>query len=151
MIKQARSIQDIHAVIQLLQEFLNETPYAQAPDAAQDREHLGKLAFTVLNHGYIWLATDQDQPIGLLMAACEPNMWIPRVQQLREIVWYVKPEYRLGLHSGRLFSAFTQKAQELLDADKIQLCFTTRMTTTDAYSLERRGFRLTEQTYLKER
>ena len=151
MIKLARSIQDVHAVITLLQEFLTETPYAQASTAAQDREHLGKLAYTVLNHGYIWLAQDRDEPVGILMAAIEPNMWIPRVRQLREIVWYVKPDYRRGLHGGRLFSAFTQKATELLAADEIQLCFTTRMTTTDAYSLERRGFRLTEQTYLKER
>ena len=151
MIRLAKSIQDIHLVIRLLQEFLTETPYAQAPDAAGDREHLGKLAFTVLNHGYIWLAIDDEEPVGVLMAAVEPNMWIPRVRQLREIVWYVKPDHRLGLYSGRLFAAFNQKATELLDSDQIQLCFTTRMSTTDNYSLERRGFRLTEQTYLKER
>jgi hypothetical protein len=39
----------------------------------------------------------------------------------------------------------------LLEQDKIDGYFTTRMTTTEDIDLERRGFRLTEKTYLKER
>jgi len=38
----------------------------------------------------------------------------------------------------------------LLDNNEIQGYFTTRMTSTVDYDLERRGFRLTEKLYIKD-
>jgi hypothetical protein len=150
MIKLAQSIQDIQKVINLLGDFLSDTAYKQGAQAAQNREHLGKIAYTVKNSGYIWLA-EKDEPEGLLMATVEPNMWFPQVRQLRELVWYVKPQSRCSVVSGRLFAEFCRKGDELLTQGLIEGYFTTRMGTTSDYNLERRGFRLTESTYLKER
>jgi hypothetical protein len=50
-----------------------------------------------------------------------------------------------------LFKTYCQQGEKLLEENKIEGYFTTRMTTTDEIDLERRGFRLTEKTYLKER
>lgn len=151
MIKQIGTMVEARDAIRLLQEFLLETPYLQAPDAAHNMEHLGKIVITVMNHGFIWIAYNDKEPVGLLMAVKEPNMWAPTCYELKELVWFVKKEHRRSTIGGRLFKTFCSCAEQLLAQGKIQGYFTTRMTTTDDIDLERRGFRLTEKTYLKER
>jgi len=150
MIKLAESLFDVADAISLVQSFLNETSYSQGALAASNREHLGLLVYRIKQHGYIWLAYVDNQPVGILMAVKEANMWIPSIIQMREMVWYVKPEYRNSSIGGRLFVAYTLQGEKLCKESVIQGYFTTRMSTTNSIDLERRGFRRTEETYLKE-
>ena len=141
---------DTYLVTRLLKQFLSETSYDLAEQAGNDLEHLCKLTWLTLQHGYIWLAFDRDQPVGLLMAIREPNMWLPKAHELREIVWFVVAEYRQHSLGGKLFLNYCKKGEELLKTGAIKGYFTTRMTTTDTIDYERRGFRKTEETFLKE-
>ena len=140
---------DLNLVTDLLVEFLLETSYNKHCDVI-DREHIKKLVFSVLHHGYIWLYFNQEIAIGLLVAVKEQNIWMPNKTSLRELVWFVREEYRGTLGAGRLFIKFCEQGDALLDKDEIQGYFTTRMTSTTDYDLERRGFRLTEKLYLKD-
>lgn len=142
--------QDTMIIVGLLREFLSETSYQQAEAAGKNLEHLCKLVWTFQQYGYIWLAFVEDEPVGVLMSVKEPNMWLPTAKELREIVWYVKPEHRRSTIGGKLFLHYCQKGEELLKSGDIQGYFTTRMTTTDAIDYESRGFRQTEVTYIKE-
>lgn len=151
MIKQIGTMVEARDAIRLLQEFLKETPYQQAQSAVNDIEHLGKLVFAIMNNGYIWVAYSDDKPVGLLMAVKEPNLWAPKCAELRELVWFVLPEHRQSTIGGRLFKKFCQRGDQLIAEQAIEGYWTTRMSTTDNIDLERRGFRLTEKTYLKER
>lgn len=150
MITQAHNIRDAKHVITLLQQFLLETSYDQAEEAARDVEHLGRLTFSFMQNGYIWLAIENQQAMGMLIAIKETNLWNRKHNQLREMIWYVKPEYRKSLIPGRLFLAYCKKAEELKSQGQISGYFTTRMATTDSFDLESRGFKLKEQIYLKE-
>lgn len=149
MIRQATQ-DDTMIIVALLRKFLTETSYEQGKEAAKDLEHLCKLAWMSLQYGYVWLAYVEHQPAGLLMCIKEPNMWFPRAKELREIVWYVIPEYRKNSIGGKLFLKYCQKGEELLKNGLIQGYFTTKMTTTDAIDYESRGFRKTEETFIKE-
>lgn len=151
MIRECNTMLAARDAISLLQEFLQETSYKQSAQASKNIEHLGKIVFTVMNNGYIWIAYDQDQPVGLLMAIKEPNMWFPQFRELRELVWFVKAQHRKGSVGGRLFKTFCDCADQLMEQNQIDGYFTTRMTTTDSINMERRGFHLKEMTYLKER
>jgi hypothetical protein len=151
MIKQISTMVEARDAIRLLQDFLKETAYSQSVEAANDIEHLGKLVFTVMNNGYIWISYVDELPVGILIAIKEKNLWAPKHSELRELVWFVKQEHRKSSIGGRLFKTFCDMGNTLLEQDKIDGYFTTRMTTTEDINLERRGFRLTEKTYLKER
>lgn len=150
MIKQAHTLMDARHVIKMMQRFLNETSYNQAEEASRDVEHLGRLAFTFINNGYVWLAFDGEEPVGMLAALMEPNMWNPKVRQMRELIWYVVPEKRKSTVGGRLFKQYCLKGEELKQAGKINVYFTSMMSSTQACDLESRGFRCTEKTYIKE-
>jgi hypothetical protein len=141
---------DTLIVVDLLRRFLTETSYSQAQQAVKDTEHLYKITWLVQQHGYIWLAFKDEELVGLLMAVKEPNMWLPSARELRELVWYVVPEHRQSTVGGKLFLQYCRKGDELLSKGDIQGYFTTQMTTTRSIDLERRGFKQTETTFLKE-
>ena len=141
---------DTLAIVDLLKRFLSDTSYSQAQQATKDTEHLCKIVWLVQQHGYIWLAFQNDVPVGLLMAVKEPNMWLPSAKELRELVWYVTPEHRSSTVGGKLFLQYCKKGDELLAEGKIQGYFTTQMTTTRSIDLKSRGFKQTETTFLKE-
>ena len=140
---------DLNIVTDLLIEFLQTTSYDKHT-LVIDREHIKQLVFSVLHHGYIWLYFNEQVAIGLLVAVKEQSMWVPDKTSLRELVWFVREEYRGTLGAGRLFIKFCEQAEILLNNNEIQGYFTTRMTTTRDYDLESRGFRLTEKLYLKD-
>jgi hypothetical protein len=140
---------DLNTVTDLLVEFLLQTSYNKHTDVI-DREHIKKIVFSVLHQGYIWLYFNGDVAVGLLVAVKEQNIWMPNKTSLREMVWYVREEYRKTLGAGRLFIKFCEQGDLLLSKDEIQGYFTTRMTSTTDYDLESRGFRLTEKLYIKE-
>lgn len=142
---------DTKIILDLLTDFLSETSYHERAQAvALDKEHLCKLIWMCENSGYVWLAFADQEPAGLLMTIKQPNMWNKNVIELREIVWYVRPQFRKSLLGGRLFNEFNRSADQLMSLGKIDVCFTTKMATTDTINLERRGFRPTETTYIKE-
>lgn len=140
---------DLGTVADLIQEFLQTTSYSDHC-LAVNKPHLQRLVYTVLQCGYIWLYYYQNVPVGLLIAVREQNIWIPEKATLRELVWYVREEYRGSAGAGRLFVNFCNKGQELMDQGQICGYFTTRMAATTDYDLERRGFRLTERLYFKD-
>jgi hypothetical protein len=139
----------LNLVTDLIVEFLTDTSYDNHTDQI-DHAHIKRLVFSVIHHGYIWLYYNDKIAVGLLVAVKEQNIWMPTKTSLREMVWYVRQEYRGTVGAGRLFIEFCQQAERLLNNDSIQGYFTTRMTTTQDYDLESRGFRLTEKLYLKD-
>lgn len=140
---------DLETVTDLLLEFLAETSYTQHC-AEPDREHIKRLVFSVLHQGYIWILFDQEQPQGILVSVKEASVWMPNKRSLRELVWYVRPQHRGTVKAGRMFVKFCEQGDKLLGSGDISGYFTTRMSTTADYDLERRGFRQTEKLYIKE-
>ena len=142
--------EDTKIIVALLREFLKETSYKQAELAANNLEHLCKIVWTAQQFGYIWLAFVDDEPAGVLIALKEPNVWFPQAKQLKEFVWFVLPKYRNTTIGGKLFINYCKKGDELLKSGSIQGYFTTKMTTTNTIDYEGRGFRKTEETFIKE-
>lgn len=141
---------DLTAIADLLEEFLMETSYAEHCEEI-DQDHLRKLVLAVMHQGYIWVMLHNDVIVGCLIAVREQNIWMPNKISLREMVWYVREEYRRTLGAGRLFIKFCELGDALMQRGDIQGYFTTRMTSTEDYDLESRGFRLTEKLYLKDK
>jgi hypothetical protein len=140
---------DINVVTDLICEFLQNTSYHDHTDNV-DINHIKQLVYVILQQGYIWLLYKDNEAVGLLAAVRERNIWLPNKITLRELVWYVREQYRTSVLAGRLFITFCNVAQRLLETDNIVGYFTTRMSTTADYDLERRGFRLTEKLYFKD-
>lgn len=140
---------DLKPIASLLVEFVQESSYANHTSTV-DEMHIRSLVLGLLHMGTIWLYEEEGKLVGLLAAIKEANMWMPNKRSLREVVWYVKPEYRKRSSGGKLFVHFTKHAESLKQRGEIEGYFTTRMATTADFDLESRGFRLVEKMYLKD-
>ncbi len=140
---------DLDTIVALVTEFLSDTAYNKyAVDVDHDR--VKKLCWGCLQLGKVWISWDQAKATGLLMAIRESNVWIPEKISLKEMVWYVKPEYRNSTAAGRLFSAFCTEAEKQLNNGSIEAYFIGVMSSTNSIDFERRGFRLAERLYIKD-
>lgn len=150
MIKKITSTEDIQQAIDLLKQFVQETVYQDLYPQQGNDMHLGRLVHTVMTNHYAWLEQREGKTVGILLAVKENNMWAPGQKQLRELVWYVLPEYRHTTAAARLFAEYCQLGQALLASGEIQGYFASTMPTTGAINLQRRGFQPVQKTYLKE-
>jgi N-acetylglutamate synthase-like GNAT family acetyltransferase len=141
---------DIDCCADLVEQFLQETAYSASRQLGQNRAHICRIVWTCLQQGSIWLADKDSQTVGILIAVREPVFWQPELVCYRELLWFVRPEYRSTSLGGRLFKKYQETAEKMKKLGEIEGYFTTKMTTTSSIDLERRGFRLTEMTYLKE-
>ncbi len=140
---------DLNVIHELVMEFLTATSYSQHTEDI-DPQHIKKLCYAVLQMGKVWLYDVEGISVGLLIAVKEQNIWMPAKTSLRELVWYVREEYRRSPGSGRLFIEFCREGERLLLHNEIDGYFTTRMATTGDYDLTKRGFREVERLFLKD-
>jgi hypothetical protein len=140
---------DLDKLESLIMAFLNDTSYNQLA-LEVDPAHIRRLCHTCLHLGYIWLYEVDDEAVGLFVATREPNTWAPHLISLKELVWYVKPEYRGTPGAAKLFLTFQKTADEMLLNKQIQGYFVTRMESTAAVDLIKRGFRPVERLYIKD-
>jgi len=149
MIRQAQR-PDFAAICDLLEDYFREGAYGDHIDYGFDRARAAKILFNVTHMGYIWLYEADNKVVGVLAAIREPNIWFPQKISMREMFWYVKPEYRHRVGAAKLFVAYERQAQELLNNNSIDGYFMTEMSTTSNLNLESRGFRLAERLYIKD-
>lgn len=141
---------DLETIHALVLEFLTDTAYNQHTGDI-DHVHIKKLCYAVIETGKVWLYEHKGVAVGLLIAILEQNLWMPTKVSLRELVWYVREEYRRTPAGGRLFIEFCRHGEELLLNKQIDGYFTTRMNSTASYDLEKRGFREVERLFLRDR
>ena len=123
-----------------LREF-NQKTYDPAPGTA--------VLMRCLVGGVSYVAADKERIVGMILSLRDQDMWIPSIVRVRELAWWVDPQYRASTVGGRLFHKYTSKAQALVDAGLIQGYTMTKLTTSPDFDYERRGFRLVESTYIK--
>lgn len=141
---------DFAGIIELLDHYFAESAYGFHVSESVDPEHASKILFQVLHQGVVWLAEDDDRLVGLLAVVREPNIWFPAKISLRELMWYVHPDYRMTTAAGRLFLEYTRWAETELNSGRIEAYFMTAMATTTNIDLKKRGFRLAENLYVKD-
>lgn len=86
-------------------------------------------------------------PLGFIAGSLAPHPFNPSVRTLSEVFWWVRPDRRGSSAGARLLDRFLAVGEE--KADWIVMTLEAK-SPVDPASLERRGFRLHERSYLKE-
>lgn len=94
--------------------------------------------------------TDQGLIVGFLLSMKQQDIWIPEVIRLRELAWYVVPEYRGTSIGARLFFSYVNSAEKLLERGEIRGYTMTKLSSSADFDYEKRGMRKIEETYLRE-
>lgn len=137
---------DVPVLVEMMRKYADESPI----EVLRKKEHHNRdytksvLEQLIIGRGFVLI---DDKMRGMLAAMVAPNFWCPSVSEVKEIAWWVHPEYRNGTIGGRLYHAFMKKAQELVDQKIADVICISLMHTSSVHDLPLKKI---ETTYVKE-
>lgn len=145
-IRQANKF-DLPHIIKMLKHFREQTPI-DLIRLCDDEQYINKLYHHLLLGAGVILIAEMDQPIGMIIGIKDQNIWDPKLKILRELVYWVEPEYR-GTSAGyRLIKEYNKQAQQLVDEGKIKLYTMTKMVNSPDLDFSRFGYTKTEEVWV---
>ena len=142
---------DFDRIIEMLVNYANTAPVPALHNPEYDLRRTQHSLAHIIANGCIIVATDSDDvPQGMLLAAIVPDMWLPHVKALRELAWWVEPEFRNTTMGYRLMSKYIEYGESLRDAGVIDNFTLSLLSISPDLKLEKRGFREIETTYVFE-
>lgn len=118
-------------------------------DEYYDRTHILQILRQCELVEASFVALDQDRVIGILLCTRVPDIWLRRVYRLRELVWFIRPEYRSDRVGSRLLDLYEKTAQNQLDLGKITGFSLSKLAFSPDFDPKKRGYNLAESTYLR--
>lgn len=138
---------DVPACTEMMKRYAEESPIDLLRDnKLHDREYIKVLLEQlIVGRGFVLL---DDQMRGMLAAVITSNFWCPKVSEIKEVAWWVYPEYRQGTIGGRLFFEFVKHSEELVRQKRADIVCASLMHTSSVQTLP--GFKKIESTFVKE-
>lgn len=111
-------------------------------------KYVEQLLFSIIQgHGFIFIDSHLR---GAIIAYKNSNIWSPKVKELNELLWWVEPEYRNGTVGGRLWKAFDERAQRMLELGEIDYVCTSISATGPLIDFSKRGYKPLGASFVKE-
>lgn len=139
---------DIDVVIELLRHYADSNPVG-ALKAHKNEVHVRQLITAlIMGAGKIWIGYRDELPVGMLIAARNPNVWNPDLIYLQELAWWVEPQHRNSMLGARLLYAFRDYAMAEVDAGRIAGYTISKMVSSPDLDYSRLGMNKLEETWI---
>jgi hypothetical protein len=148
MIRTAQA-KDIEQCIELLKDFANASLYDYSQWQDKDVEHARRVLFNLMKNEYLKVAELDGKIIGMIGAQREQDPWLLDRQRIRELFWWMTPEYRGTRWSALLFKqwqADTDRWIKLKIVDQVSL---STQPMSSQIELNKRGWQCVEQHWIK--
>jgi len=141
---------DDDAVIDVLKQFAEEQPLGKLKvEAGQYNDHhVRKVLNAVRTGGLLLIAQQKEQIAGVFMAVVTPDIWVPNMRIMSELVWWVNPDYRDSSAGLRLLKEYTKIGEEMTKKGSISTFTMTLLENSPKINLEKRGWSPVETNYV---
>lgn len=140
---------DFYNVQRLFKDFANAAPVEYYHNPDYNVNHINKTFDYIRMGGVFLVAEHKEQIVGFLMAAPVDDVWLADRKTMRELAWWVDPEYRATSAGGRLFLEYQNHCETLLQADCIVGYTMTMLEQSPNINLEKRGMNKIESIYMR--
>ena len=139
---------DIDGVLKLIKEFVDTANLNPNIKDKIDYTYVNQLYHhCILGGGLVLVAEKDGDLVGLIAGIKSPNIWYIEDMALREIMFYIQPEYRKGRVAYKLLTKYNELAQELLDNKVISSYTMTKTEHLDQIDYSRFGYNKVEETW----
>ena len=149
MIRHA-TFKDYDAVMDMMINFANSSPYAPFKDPQYSDHYVRRLLDSFLKSGCILVGEKEEQIVGMLIAQIQEDAWLPHVKTMKEIAWWVEPEHRMSSLGYRLLKKYVEVGNKLVEQQAISGFTLTNMEISPDFDLEKRGWKAVETNYVYE-
>jgi len=138
---------DLPYIIKMLRHFRDNAPIEEIK-VCNNEEYINTLYATILAGRGVALVAEMDQPIGMILGFIDQNIWDPEIYVLKELCYWVEPEYRGTTAGYRLIKEYNKLAEELREQDRIKMYTMTKMVNSPDLDFSRFGYKKTEEVWV---
>jgi len=140
---------DYQQVYEILQRFAGDSGILALQNRdLYDYTYIKKILLQCETTGFSWVSVDNKKIQGFFLSLIVSDLWVPSTLFLREIAWYVLPEYRNTSAGARLYARYKRNAEYALQNGRISGYTITRLASSPPLDYEKSGFRFIEATYM---
>ena len=141
---------DDDAVISVLKRFAQEQPFNKLKVEAEqyNDHHVRKVLYGIRSQGVLLLAHKDSEIAGIFMAVKAPDLWVPNIRVMTELVWWVNPEHRQSSAGIRLLKEYTKIGEQMVKQGEISTFTMTLLENSPVANIEKRGWRPVETNYV---
>ena len=134
-------------IIEMLKHYRNMSPIDMIKEA-NNKEYITKLLSHIYaGRGIGLLSYKDDVPTGMLLAMVDASIWDPSLLMMREIAYWVEPEYRNTTSGYRLLAKYKEIGDEMIKDGKIKKYTISKMINSPDLDYGRLKFRKIEETW----
>lgn len=145
------TLQDVPGVCELLKQFAHEARVGfRSWRSDSDTPRIFKLVTHWQQQHYVRVAVEHNQVVGVLIAEHGEDFWDPERKLLQERAWYVSQAHRHSRVGVKLWQAWDRDCDQYLAQGRVQAVLLSTQGPDTNFDPGRRGWRLIEQTWMKE-
>lgn len=145
------TLSDVPGVCELLREFSQASRVGfRSWRSESDTPRLYRMVMHWQINHYVRVVVKDDQVIGTLIAEHGQDFWDPERRILQERAWYVNKSHRGSRAGGLLWQAWHKDTTRYLEQGRVSAVLLSTQGPDTNFDPGRRGWRLIEQTWIKE-
>lgn len=143
-------IKDFDRIMSLMINFANAAPIEALRNPKYNYRGVQNFLTMILKNGTIIVGEVDGVIQGMLIAGVDSNPWLPQVKTLKELAWWVEPEYRNTSLGYKILMKYIETGQKIKERGMIENFVLTNMSISPDFDLAARGWRAVETNYVYE-
>jgi hypothetical protein len=143
-------LKDFDRIMEMMINFANSAPVTAYHNPQYNDRGVRNYLAQVLSNGCIIVGEADGHIQGMLLAQVCSDPWLPHIKTLKELAWWVEPEYRNTTLGYKLLKKYVETGKHMQSTGIINNFVLTNMTTSPDFDLGKRGWRAIETNYVYE-
>lgn len=140
---------DIEQCLTLLVEFANASVLDYSKWTSRDLDNARQTLFRLIKEEYLKVIDLDGRLVGMIGAQREQDPWFHNSKRIRELFWWITPEYRSSRWSVKLFQQWQEDTDRwIADGIANQVSLSTQPGGSNI-RLNTRGWQCVEQHWIK--
>ncbi len=143
-------IKDFDRIVEMMVNFANSAPIEDYHNPQYNSRGIRNYLTQVMTNGCLIVGEADGNIQGMLLAQICSDPWLPQVKTLKELAWWVEPDYRNTSLGYKLLMKYVETGKKLKEKNIINNFILTNMTVSPDFDLGKRGWRAIETNYVYE-
>lgn len=140
---------DVEQCLTLLLEFAQASVYDYTQWQQHDLDHAKSVLMNLMRNEYLKVIDLDGDIVGMIGAQREQDPWLRDRKRIRELFWWVKPEYRNSRWSLSLFQQWQKDSDKWIQDGLVQQVSLSLQPNANQIRLNKRGWQCVEQHWVK--
>lgn len=119
-------------------------------DMELDMDNTNSLFNSVIHGAGLCVVIESDETIGLCFGVLSPNLWLPKLNYLHTIIYYVEEEYRHTTAAYRLLKEYHKQADIMKQQGRFYQHTITASEPLFDIDFSRFGYKMAEKIWVME-